>query len=58
MKINYCTICVFPETKPDLSFNEEGICSACLAAEEKNKGIDWEQRAKDFQEIVNHYKKT
>lgn len=57
MYLKYCNRCVFPETKPDLSFNEEGICSACIAAEQKDKGIDWEQRAKDFQEIVKHYKK-
>lgn len=57
MELKYCKVCVFPETKPDLSFNEEGVCSACKAAEEKHKDIDWEQRAKDFQEIIQHYKK-
>lgn len=56
MIIRYCTKCVFPETKPDLAFNEEGVCSACQAAEEKNKGIDWQHREKEFYEIVNHYK--
>lgn len=56
MEIKYCSRCVFPETKPDLSFNEEGICSACVAAEEKNKGIDWEKRAEEFQKIVDHYR--
>jgi N-acetyl sugar amidotransferase len=57
MKIRYCKKCVFPETKPDLYFNEEGVCSACIAAEEKNISIDWEQRKKDFFSIINHYKK-
>lgn len=57
MQIKYCKTCLFPETKPDLSFNEDGVCSACLAAEQKNSGIDWNQREKDFFEIVNHYKK-
>lgn len=56
MHIRYCTNCLFPETKPDLSFNEEGVCSACIAADQKNNGIDWEQRQKDFYEIINHYK--
>jgi len=56
MEIRYCTKCVFPETKPDLHFNEEGICSACVAAEQKNKGIDWAQRELDFKKIVDHYK--
>lgn len=56
MEIKYCSNCLFPETKPDLSFNEEGVCSACTAAELKNKGIDWEERAKQFHEIVDHYR--
>ncbi len=57
MKIKYCTKCLFPETKPDLFFNEQGVCSACIAAEQKNVGIDWEQRKKDFFSIIEHYKK-
>ncbi len=57
MNIRYCNKCLFPETKPDLSFNEEGICSACVAAEQKNIGIDWDQKRKDFFEIVDYYKK-
>jgi len=57
MELKYCKKCVFPETKPDLSFNEEGICSACIAAEEKDKNIDWKKREKEFYEIVNYYKK-
>lgn len=56
MKIRYCSRCLFPETKPDLSFNDEGVCSACTAAEEKDKGIDWSKREKQFYEIINHYR--
>ncbi|MDB5255826.1 MAG: Pseudaminic acid biosynthesis protein PseA, possible Pse5Ac7Ac acetamidino synthase [Chitinophagaceae bacterium] len=57
MKIRYCKKCVFPETKPDLHFNDEGICSACVAAAQKDKGIDWEKRKEDFFQIIQHYKK-
>jgi N-acetyl sugar amidotransferase len=56
MEIRYCKKCLFPETKPDLHFDEQGVCSACVAAEQKDKGIDWEQRARDFKDIVSHYK--
>ncbi|MFO0321156.1 MAG: N-acetyl sugar amidotransferase [Bacteroidota bacterium] len=54
--MRYCKKCLYPETKPDLHFNEEGVCSACIAAEQKDKGIDWKQREKDFKDIVEHYK--
>ena len=58
MKIRFCTKCLFPETKPDLFFNESGICSACVAANEKDLSIDWNQREKDFFTIVEKYKKA
>jgi N-acetyl sugar amidotransferase len=56
--IKYCINCLYPETKPDLSFDENGFCSACMAAEEKDKGIDWKKREEDFFEIIKHYKKS
>lgn len=56
MNIKYCKKCLFPETKPDLHFSENGVCSACVAAEQKNVGIDWKQREKDFYQIIEHFK--
>jgi N-acetyl sugar amidotransferase len=56
MEIRYCRKCLYPETKPDLHFDDHGICSACRAAEEKYKGIDWKQREADFNKIVGHYR--
>ena len=57
MKIHYCSKCLFPETKPDLFFNEEGVCSACVAADQKDNSIDWKQREIDFNTIIDKYKK-
>lgn len=54
--MQYCINCLFPETKPDLFFNESGVCSACIASKEKNSEIDWEEREKEFAKIVDHYK--
>jgi N-acetyl sugar amidotransferase len=47
---------LFPETKPDLAFNDDGVCSACTAAENKNIGIDWKKREADFLKIIEHYR--
>jgi len=54
MKI--CTKCVMPNTKPDLHFNEEGVCDACQSQEDKNSVIDWNAREKEFLELVSQYK--
>jgi len=55
MEIRYCAKCLFPETKPDLAFNEFGVCSSCTAAKNKNEGIDWEKREEEFHKIIEHY---
>jgi len=56
--LRYCKNCLFPETKPDLHFNEAGVCSACSAAVEKVELIDWERKRNDFFDIINYYKKS
>ena len=57
IELRHCKNCLFPETKPDLYFNEDGICTACQASLEKDVDIDWDAREKAFREIISHYKK-
>ena len=44
-----------PDTRPGIEFNEEGICSACVAAE-KQKTTDWAQRMKELEELCDKYR--
>lgn len=53
--MKYCKTCLMPDTKPYISFDENGICNACLAHEKKKQilgGIDWDAREKEFEKIV------
>ena len=52
--MKFCKNCVYPETKPDLEF-ENGICSACRWAEKK-KQIDWDEKRKELGQILKQYK--
>lgn len=45
-----------PDTRPEIVFNEEGICDACLSAERKKTGIDWESREKELLTILDKYR--
>lgn len=57
--MRYCKRCLFPDTKPDIYFDNDGICDACRSAERKHgaeKAIDWHSRAKDFEEILNKFR--
>lgn len=50
----YCSECLYPDTKPDLIFNE-GVCNACINF--KNRvHIDWDKRKEEFINIFNKYK--
>lgn len=54
-KITYCTRCVMPSTKPDLSFDEEGVCNACRNYENR-KSINWDQRMAELKQILDKYR--
>jgi N-acetyl sugar amidotransferase len=57
--ISYCTRCVLPSTKPYISFDEEGVCGACRAHEQKRDvlgGIDWAARAAEFDTLLDDVK--
>ena len=49
--LKYCIRCLYPETKPDLRFNENGLCSACQNFDGR-KNIDFPERAEQFLKIV------
>src|SRR5882762_4690635 len=51
MEMKFCTRCLYPDTKPDLTFNAEGVCSACTAFEAR-ASVDWDARANDFMKVV------
>ena len=55
MKIRYCKSCVVPDTKPDIWFDEEGICSGCNFFSER-KNIDWQDREKQLLAILDKYR--
>lgn len=54
--MKFCKKCVMPDTKPDLHFDVNGICDACRSQELKDMHIDWNQREKEFLELVRKYK--
>jgi N-acetyl sugar amidotransferase len=52
--LTYCTRCVMPSTKPDLLFDDEGVCNACRNYENRSQ-IDWDARKKELLELVERY---
>jgi N-acetyl sugar amidotransferase len=53
--LKYCVRCFLPHTKPDLHFDEEGVCSACRAYEGRAE-IDWAQRRIELEQVLDRYR--
>ena len=54
--MKYCTNCLMPETRPRISFNENGVCNACSWAEEKKTKIDWDSRWNELELLCERYR--
>ena len=53
--MKYCTRCVMPDTRPGISFDENGVCSACQSFE-RRKEIDWDKRFKELEALCDKYR--
>jgi N-acetyl sugar amidotransferase len=53
--MKYCVNCVLPDTKPDLYFDESGVCSACTSYLKRNS-IDWIDREQQLLNIIDKYR--
>ena len=53
--IRYCTRCVMPDTKPDLTFDDEGVCSACRNYTERTN-VGWDHRRQQLVDLLDRYR--
>ncbi len=55
-KVIFCKNCVVSNQRPRITFNKEGICSACQWAFEKNAKIDWKKREKELIQLCDKFR--
>lgn len=53
--MKYCNRCVMPDTRPGLIIGEDGVCSACRHAEQKNT-IDWNARWTELEALCDQHR--
>lgn len=56
--VQFCRRCVVSNQRPRITFDEEGVCSACRYAERKARDIDWEQRESELVELLDRYRSS
>ncbi len=54
--VKFCKFCVVSNQRPRITFNKEGVCSACQYAYQKQHVIDWDQREKELLLLLNKHR--
>jgi N-acetyl sugar amidotransferase len=56
--VKFCTKCTISNQRPRITFDENGVCSACNFALYKRQKVDWEEREKELIDLCKQHKKT
>lgn len=54
--MEYCKKCVMPNTRPGIYFDEEGICQACRAEEQKAL-TNWDERFEELKVLCDKHRR-
>jgi len=55
-EVKFCKKCVMSNQRPRITFDEDGVCSACNYAEKKDELINWEKRKDDFLKLMDKHR--
>lgn len=53
--MKYCRKCLMPNTRPGLTFDESGVCTACINFE-KQKTTNWNERFNQLKSLCDKYR--
>ena len=57
-KVEYCKKCTMSNQRPRITFDENGVCSACNYAEFKKNSIDWTEREKELMRLLDKFRRN
>jgi N-acetyl sugar amidotransferase len=55
--VKYCKRCVISNQRPRITFDENGVCSACNFSDFKDN-LDWEKREQELWELLDKYRRN
>jgi len=56
MNLKRCTKCILPETHETIHFDDKGVCNICRQHEFKKEKIDWKEKKKELESLIEQYK--
>jgi len=57
-EVKFCKKCTISNQRPRITFDENGVCSACNFAEYKQKKIDWNKREQELLLLLDRFRKN
>lgn len=55
-EVIFCKKCVVSNQRPRITFDKDGVCSACNYAKFKKENIDWAKRKKQFEDLMDKHR--
>lgn len=55
-EVKYCKKCTISNQRPRITFDEEGVCSACNFASFKQSQIDWSSRESELEALLDKFR--
>lgn len=56
-EVRFCRLCTVSNQRPRITFDDEGVCSACNFARYKREEVDWEARERELVELCERHRK-
>lgn len=57
-EVKFCKKCTISNQRPRISFDENGVCSACNFAEYKRAKFDWEKREQELVTLLDRFRRN
>lgn len=57
-EVKFCVKCTISNQRPRISFDENGVCSACNFAEFKKNKINWTEREKELVALLDKHRRN
>lgn len=54
--MRYCNKCILPDTHETIQFDDKGVCNICRQSETKHLEINWDDRSKILDQIIEKYR--
>jgi len=58
LEIRFCKKCTISNQRPRITFDENGVCSACNYAEYKKAHVDWNEREKELLALCDKHRRN